>query len=155
MAGISIRKPSRNLCNQIPYKRDYYITASGVETPFTGIDIYKVSANAETTYTISLDIGLSGTRVRIHAYNNGSWLEEISEPVVSNLPETFTTPQGCDEVRFSIANGAINHIMLNTGSQPLPYEPYGDTWHNAAYSIRTNGEWVTGAVHERESGSWD
>lgn len=114
-----------NVCNPIPYKTDYYINASGVETPYNGIDIYKVSASAETTYTLSINIGLIGTRVRIHAYNNGSWVEEISEPIISALPETFVTPQNCDEIRFSITHDALNHIMLNLGSTALPYEPYG------------------------------
>ena len=114
-----------NLCNPTPYKLNYYINENGVETQYNGFDIYKVTATAQTEYTLSLNTSLSGSTVRIHSYSNDSWVEQIAAPTVRTLPITFTTPQDCDEIRFSITRNALNHIMLNLGSTPLPYENFG------------------------------
>lgn len=116
---------TENLCNPIPYKNNYYINENGVETQFNGFDIYKVTATAQTEYTLSLNTSLSGSTVRIHSYSNGSWVEQTTTSTVQTLPITFTTPQDCDEIRFSITHNALNHIMYNTGSTPLPYQPHG------------------------------
>lgn len=114
-----------NLCNPVPYKINYYINENGVETQFNGFDVYKATAMAQTEYTLSLNTSLSGSTVRIHSYSNGSWVEQIVAPTVQTLPITFTTPQDCDEIRFSITHNALNHIMINTGSTALPYENFG------------------------------
>lgn len=38
---------------------------------------------------------------------------------------TFTTPSNCKYVLVSYLLSLVNNVMLNTGSTPLPYEPYG------------------------------
>ena len=121
---LDISSGGMNLCAPIPYKINYYIDENGVETSFPDFDIYSVSASPNTTYTLSLDTSLQGTRVRMHSYSNGSWMEQIATQMIHSLPMTFTTPQDCDEIRFSINQKALNHIMLNLGSTALPYEPY-------------------------------
>lgn len=38
---------------------------------------------------------------------------------------TFTTPNNTAYIRFSFIQNQVDHIMLNSGSTALPYEPYG------------------------------
>ena len=38
---------------------------------------------------------------------------------------TFTTPKNTAYIRFSFIQSKVDYIMLNAGSTPLPYEPYG------------------------------
>ena len=37
------------------------------------------------------------------------------------------------KTNVSITSDKVTDIMLNTGSQPLPYEPYGNTWNSIPY----------------------
>lgn len=114
-----------NLCSNIAYKTNYYINAQGVETSINGFNIYSISCNPNTNYTISLKSPLGGTTVRVHTYDKGVWIEQTAYISIQDFPSTFTTPNNADEIRISIANTANGNIMLNTGSTALPYEPYG------------------------------
>lgn len=115
-----------NLLNPVPYKEGYYINENGVETQATGqFNIWSFLPTTGQAYTLSLNTSLSGSTVRIHAYINGVWAEQVVYSAIQNLPVIFTAPNNCDEIRISASSTATNHFMLNTGSTALPYEPYG------------------------------
>ena len=113
-----------NLCSNDVYKSNSYINEQGIEIVNNSFSIYSVFCNSNTTYTISLKSPLSGTTIRIHAYNNEAWIGQIATSPIQNIPLTFTTPNNADEIRVSIANAADGNIMLNLGATALPYEPY-------------------------------
>ena len=48
---------------------------------------------------------------------------------------TFTTPNNCNYVRFSWGNANGDDVMFNLGESSLPYEPYGNTWHDIPHYI--------------------
>jgi len=71
-----------------------------------------------------------------------SWLNDSGVPVHSytSIPNnqssyTFTTPENCTKLIFRLGKYVTNigdtftisNIMLNAGSTPLPYEPYGES----------------------------
>ena len=128
---------SKNLLNPVPYKEGYYINENGIEVAATGLfNIWSHSVSQNQTYTISVNESLSGSMVRAHAYNNGIWLELMNSTGVQNLPMTFTTPANCNEIRISATSSATGHLMLNTGSEALPYEPYSsEVWHDIPHYI--------------------
>ena len=121
---LPISSSGVNLCSNDVYKSNSYINEQGIEIVNNSFSIYSVFCNSNTTYTISLKSPLSGTTIRIHAYNNEAWIGQIATSPIQNIPLTFTTPNNADEIRVSIANAADGNIMLNLGATALPYEPY-------------------------------
>lgn len=84
-----------------------------------------------TTYTISMN---APYKCFI------SWINDSFDPVANytKIPNnqtsyTFTTPSNCTKLLIRLGKDVTNigdtftisNIMLNTGSTPLPYEPYG------------------------------
>ena len=87
------------------------------------IGVGKLEAGQD--YTLSLDSETTSTSVcRVVGYKDGEYVINIEAKQLVNMPLSFTMRSDCDEIRFSIRNNAPN-IMLNSGSTPLPYEPYG------------------------------
>ena len=92
---------------------------------------FLIEASPNTTYTVSFETD---------KVSSGSYCgisdRDINGTVISNITAqgksaTFTTHDSCAFLnvcfRFPTADGTVtfSNIMLNTGSQPLPYEPYG------------------------------
>lgn len=91
----------------------------------------------EATYTIS---GLWSGNPYFAVYEwdvNKQWLRRSNRQIPNGNPITFTLGNNC--VYFSLQiNSNYNYlnIMLNTGLQPLPYEPYDtEVWHDMPYYI--------------------
>ena len=103
---------------------DGYITQAG--NPITTYDYTNVTP-AENYY-IKICGKMSEMvmlrKIRIAYYSQDKRF--LSRVVLERLDNgtTFETPNNCYYIRLSIDDGNTN-IMLNTGSTPLPYEPYG------------------------------
>ena len=85
-----------------------------------------IPCDAEKTYTFVPDID-GYDNIWVNYYGTTNTRERID-----TSGGTFTTPQGCEQVRFRVTKTNIGVepvqqyiAMLNIGSTPLPYEPYG------------------------------
>lgn len=108
-----------------------------------------------TTYTVS-----STKYVRLIYGYNGDEKVDVIYDLNSNLSQsvTFTTQSNCTRIGFAFAASTtatgnitpsdISEVMLNTGSTPLPYEPYG-------YKIPITCGGVTTDVYIGESPLYD
>ena len=57
---------------------------------------------------------------------------------------TFQTTPTTKYIRWYVtANNSYSNIMLNSGSIPLPYEPYGNTWNDSHYIHNTATDTIT------------
>lgn len=81
------------------------------------------------TYTVK-----SNMRIRaVHSYNGTTHTQALIDNVAGLDGATFTIPANSNSIRISLkkANDGnftpndVKWCMLNIGSQPLPYEPYG------------------------------
>ena len=124
---------SKNLLASLT--KNYAIDASGNINSNNEFMYYTAPCEANETYTFSLDRGISGNYVRIHAFNGDTWIEQLSGKPIDSAPFTVTAPVNTTNLKISITKAAETyHTMLNTGSTPLPYEPYGDTWNTKSYA---------------------
>lgn len=104
----------------------YAIDASGNINSNSAFMYYTAPCEANETYTFSLDSGLSGNTVRIHAFNGDTWIEQLKGEHIANAPFTVTTPANTTNLKISITKLAKTyHTMLNVGETALLYEPYG------------------------------
>lgn len=89
-----------------------------------------------------------------------------NESVISwvNIPTTMTVT-GDRNVRFAfrkndntnITPSEVNNVMLNAGTETLPYEPYSaDVWHDLQPKIYASGTWTDSAGNPKKysNGSW-
>lgn len=105
---------------------NYAIDASGNINSNSEFMYYTAPCEANETYTFSLDIGLSGNNVRIHAFNGDTWMEQLVGKNIVLAPFTVSTPANTTNLKISIAKAAKTyHTMLNVGETALPYEPFG------------------------------
>lgn len=120
-----------------------YIDASGNEQTststvyqFSHTDYLKVEPNTAYTFSLVAQSKPVGTNHRIIGYNsNKVYIEEVANLLVSEneygaKEVTFTTSATCAYITINYVNNyypntSDNDAMLNTGSTPLPYEPYG------------------------------
>ena len=80
----------------------------------------------ETAYYLSGTIYIGQSSHRIYYYDaNKNWISR--SPLLGYYDGNFTTPVNCKYVRFQIIVDleSTSDWMLNLGSTPLPYEPYG------------------------------
>lgn len=105
------------------YKSGYSIYQDGVEIVNDVAMICKAVVTSGTYYTLNFS-GLSiGDTVRIHAYNGDTWVEQIAQIYIGQVPFTFITPENTDNIRVSIRN-TVQNLILTPGSTPKPYSPY-------------------------------
>lgn len=79
-------------------------------------------------------------------YNN-------SRELFSGDSPTIVVPQGISYIGIRATVAATN-VMLNSGSTPLPYEPYSsEVWHDLTPHIMAT-TWQDGSAYERDSGAW-
>lgn len=102
--------------------------------PFTSDDIGKTF-----TFTIVVKENKS-TNIRAAANINGTEVNGNNLTTDGTTTVTFTVSSINDYLFLNYGSGGMNlitldNIMLNTGSQPLPYEPYGNTWHSTPHYI--------------------
>ena len=134
----------RNSKNLLAFLTEIYaIDASGNINSNSLFMYFTAPCEDNETYTFSLDTGLTGSTVRIHAFDGDTWLEQLSGRNIDLAPFTITTPVGTTNIKISITKDAVDyHAMLNIGSTALPYEPYNIV------------DWYTNNGHGYTSGAW-
>ena len=145
---VSIPMKTRNLF-------DYSTIEVGSLSPETGNEVSDTSrrrsgfitVNSGTTYSVSREITSSGSYFWVIAYDDHN--EIVTDATYSTysgvLVEgnsksddhwTFMTTQTTKYIRWYVtANNSYENIMLNLGSTPLPYEPYG---YQEGWEVRDN-----------------
>lgn len=111
----------------------------------TGI-VIRIPCKGNTTYTLACDITTSIWRISLS--NTDSIPNNVAavtvNAIVRDKPSdgvySFATTSNTKYILFQISssvfNDAIDNIMLNEGSQPLPYEPYdSEVWHDIHHYI--------------------
>ena len=76
----------------------------------------------ESSYTISAVTNQSSAAYHCFYTEDKVFISSIN---CEATPRTFTTPANAKYIRCSYRIVSNPNIMLNTGSTPLPYEPYG------------------------------
>lgn len=122
------------------------ISSQGVEGDSQGRIRASIFTELESgTYTLNAS-ALSEIEVFVFVYNtSGTFVERI--PITwTSLPYTFSL-ESRSKIKFvfayapatsmiAIQPSDISNIMLNTGSTPLPYEPYSsEVWHDTPHYI--------------------
>lgn len=83
-----------------------------------------IKVQPNTTYTLDLYNSSNLQNAGIIEYtSNYSFIKGTSE---NQRIMTFTTTASTEYIRFTIRLSAKDNIMLNLGSNPLPYEEYGE-----------------------------
>jgi hypothetical protein len=125
-----------NLCNPnlTRYKKAYSPTGGGI-LDFEGGAVYLLPIEANTTYTVKIYSDESIRLVRVGFYNedtpiNGTFVTSLQQK--DNLPNPTITVGNTNYKYIFLQIGGeyidqygLSHVMINTGSTPLPYEPYG------------------------------
>lgn len=82
-----------------------------------------IECDSETDYSLS-NVNVSSNFPSICYYDSNK--DFISGTRYNgNTGVSFTTPNTCKYVKFSVRSDKLNEAMFNTGSTALPYEPYG------------------------------
>lgn len=84
--------------------------------------------------------------VAVYYDSSKTWLNSDVSIPSQNKYASLTVPTGAAYIRFSFTfatagNYAVSNIMLNTGSTPLPYEPYG--WVHSLRKLTTATDTLT------------
>ena len=129
-----------------------YIDGQGNTGTASNGDIFDkkgITVVSSTNYTFSWSDVVLGSedntpyiRICFYTSNGGTF---ISRTLVtpSSYPDkyvTFTTPNNCTYVDIRIDSETstrgqhFENLMLNIGSTPLPYTPYGTIWKDASYT---------------------
>lgn len=91
-------------------------------------EYYDVLPN--TNFTINGTLRTSTTQYAIYFYNkNKEWISKTSP--TSLIPFTFTTPNNCYYIRIQVIKQITlktHDVMLNEGTETLPYVPYGNNY---------------------------
>ena len=128
---------SANLFNTVFIQGGLDTSGSFTPTNTKRVTAYMI-VSPNTTYTFST----SNEYIRLLYGYNGTTPVGIIADLSFNSPQyySFTTAANVDRVGVSLMNNAysssatdilpsdVSEPMLNTGSSPEPYEPYGGTW---------------------------
>lgn len=103
---------------------------------------YKFSLAPTDVFTISLGSGSEKVQLELRYRKNGSAVGSMILIAAGNHL-VITGDDAYDEFTIFISNATntgickASNIMLNTGSQPLPYEPYSsEVWHDTPHYLR-------------------
>lgn len=126
------------------------VVANGIKLTATGNDAYtQTYGNAEysypvtagETYTLSWDIDNPNVYGIVYLFSGSTTGDTVLTNVVaSSKKATFTIPNGHQYLSFRLGVSSsgdtltYTNLMLNTGSEALPYEPYGNTWNAKSYA---------------------
>ena len=111
------------------FDKDVYLH-NGTSTQYINCYAHKLSLKPNTTYTLSSNVPVNGSDNHLYITNDAS-MDSFSI-IYNNHPVTFTTnPDG--SIYFMYATRRyyndlltnVYYIMLNLGSTPLQYEPFG------------------------------
>ena len=118
-----------------PFTNNYAINdETGVSFSFSDYSsiLGYVPLKANTQYTVWANVGT----IQALFYDNSKTYISATSYVALN---TFTTPNNTVYVRFCVKNSSANQIMLNYGSQDLPYEPYFEGIKNSKNNLVNTG----------------
>jgi hypothetical protein len=130
------------------YQTDRNTWYSLVVKPFTNDDIGK-------SFCFAADVVPSSGNARFAAVTNGV---QINGQYTGNrCVISFTVQTIDDKILFDYGSGSttittVSNIMLNTGSEALPYEPYG--WVHSLRKLTTTG-WHNATVKEWNGSQWN
>lgn len=116
---------TRNLFDRTSENVGYYVDSNGnlaggtSAAGWTASDYIEIEENTQYTFNPNTTAGNSAK----HCFYNAQ-KQPFASYIINSGQQTFTTPSGAKYVRFSYRDSSTD-IMLNTGSTPLPYEPYG------------------------------
>ena len=135
---LDIATRTNNLFNKDNSVTEYYINSTGTikpepaNSPWSYSDYIEVKSN--TSYSFSVDTTYGSDAKHCFYDDNKNFIS-----CINSGSQTFTTPANTKYARFSFRS-TTTEIMLNEGTEALPYEPYG-------YKFYTNagtGEFITG-----------
>lgn len=117
----------KNLWGTTLYQDGAFINATGTVLANSDACIFECETIVQgSTYTLSGTPNAT-SNLRIHAYNNGVWQEQITwQQISANSPFsiTFTIPQNTTSIRWSGYIKAVSDAQLELGSTATAYEPY-------------------------------
>ena len=135
---LDLATRTNNLFNKDNSVTEYYINSTGTikpepaSSPWSYSDYIEVKSN--TSYSFSVDTTYGSDAKHCFYDDNKNFIS-----CINSGSQTFTTPANTKYARFSFRSTTTD-IMLNEGTEALPYEPYG-------YKFYTNdgtGEFIAG-----------
>ena len=123
------------------------------QSSYTADHLITLNLKPNTNYTLSTDYEKTGTKMNIVYFNyaDAEYAVNIDNPVTLNSGASGTLIIGMFEGRegSSDFDNQTVYLMLNEGSTPLPYEPYGDSFKDWFYrEYGTETETFTTLPHE-------
>ena len=135
---LDLATRTNNLFNKDNSVTEYYINSTGTikpepaSSPWSYSDYIEVKSN--TSYSFNVDTTYGSDAKHCFYDDNKNFIS-----CINSGSQTFTTPANTKYARFSFRS-TTTEIMLNEGTEALPYEPYG-------YKFYTNagtGEFIAG-----------
>lgn len=133
---LDISSGGENLCNPNLTRYEKTYNAGGI-VDFVGGATYLLPIEANTTYTVKIHSDEPISVLRIGLYNedtpiDGTFVTSLQEKISLSNPTATVTNSNYRYLYVQISGSYINqyglaHVMINTGSTPLPYEPYNHT----------------------------
>ncbi len=147
---------SKNLFDERTITEGYYGAQSVNYNIFSADNKYRSFSKNLKAGTYTLNIIADETMYILRCNNDIDGVISVS----SNPPYTFTL--SADTTIYvswrntNTTNSFTNMtVMLNTGSEALPYEPYSsEVWHDIPTYKRSVLVWNTDTAYERSDGSW-
>ena len=122
---------TENLFDKTTLENGIYLALNGNKYGYVTNGVragVKIKVLPNTAYTLSAQSS-ADVSLRILEWSNGTFTTQKPKYNISgNISLTVTTDAETTEIAFNIegANGQyVTNIMLNSGSEALPYEPYG------------------------------
>ena len=88
-----------------------------------------IEVQPNTSYYLSNTIGNSYGRMCAYYDENKTFISFEAKTGTSRVSTSITTPNNAKYMRVACLTGDENICMVNKGSTPLPYEPYGTGWY--------------------------
>ena len=133
---LDISSGGENLCNPNLTRYEKTYNAGGI-VDFVGGATYLLPIEANTTYTVKIHSDEPISVLRIGLYNedtpiDGTFVTSLQEKISLSNPTATVTNSNYRYLYVQISGSYINqyglaYVMINTGSTPLPYEPYNHT----------------------------
>lgn len=153
---------SKNLIDKAWLTNDRQLSPStGLPTERAGriATINPIDVSNIDTVTLTFSLGTTGSEFFMYSIFSGDTLIERVANKSSGDTINVTNADAlyiCLYIGTTVTVDDVQWIMLNTGSTPLPYEPYSsEVWHDTQVYIRSSGEWVELSAYERSGGQWD
>lgn len=127
-----------------------YIFATDWETSqqYTISFKYRRSTSQSSSSIFALHYTDNSTSIFPAIINDGEWHSLSFTSIIGKTIKYLTPYYSSGSVEVD-----INTFMVNVGSIPQPYEPYGNTWIDLTSHIMST-TWQDGSTYSRSGGSW-